>query len=307
MHESFISFLASDPGIGVLPDEPLYRHTTFRIGGKADVAVFPETPSAFARAADACHQFGVPYRVIGNGSNVLFDDSGFAGAVLFTDKLLGVSVSGNTITCGAGVPLTLLCHVARDNGLAGLSFAFGIPGSVGGAVYMNAGAFEGQMSDVFEEASYYDPESGAIRTLTKDEASFGYRHSVFMENGGIILSASFRCEKGDRIEIDRVMTEHMNARSEKQPLSEPSAGSVFRRPAGHYAGALIAEAGLPGRTVGGAKVSEKHAGFIVNTGSATAADVRGLIRIIQKEVWEKSGVSLEPEIVMIDNPERKGD
>ncbi|MBQ0010039.1 MAG: UDP-N-acetylmuramate dehydrogenase [Ruminococcus sp.] len=307
MNASFLSLLASDPEIGILRGEPLFRHTTFRIGGKADVAVFPETPLAFARAVDACRRFSVPYRVIGKGSNVLFDDSGYAGAVLFTDKLIGISVDGNRITCGAGIPLKLLCHVARDNGLAGLAFAYGIPGTVGGAVYMNAGAFEGQMSDVFYEASYYDPESGEIRTVTKDGMHFGYRHSLFMENGGILLSATFLCEKGDPAEIDEEMMDHIRSRAEKQPLAEPSAGSVFRRPAGHFAGALIAEAGLSGRAIGGAKVSEKHAGFIVNTGSATAADVRGLIRVIQNEVMEKSGILLEPEIVIIDNPDRKGE
>lgn len=275
--------------------EPMNAHTTFRIGGNADVFVLPENASGLRETLAAAKACGVPCFCLGKGSDLLVSDRGIAGAVISLSALCSLSVSGSSITCGAGAPLSALCCAARDAGLTGLEFAFGIPGSVGGALFMNAGAYGGEMSQVVVSAECADA-SGAAHTLTAGEMALGYRTSVFSENGLFITSVTVTLSPGDRAAITAKMEELMNRRREKQPLELPSAGSVFKRPAGYYAGALIEKNGLKGLSCGGAAVSEKHAGFIVNTGGASASDVLALIGKIQEAVRRADGVELEPEI-----------
>ena len=227
-------------------------------------------------------------------------DEGYNGIVITTERLKNISVNDNMITSDCGVTMNQLSSKARDASLKGLSFAYGIPGFVGGAVYMNAGAYGGQISDVLVRSTYYDPETGKIKTFEKEEHQFGYRESVYKNNPSyVILSAEFLLDNGDGSVIKDEMDDFMNRRRTKQPLEYPSAGSVFKRPEGHFAGQLIEECGLKGRRVGGAVVSEKHAGFIVNDGAATAKDVKELVDIIKTEVFKKFNINLACEIIFV--------
>lgn len=282
-------------GIECAKDIPLSSKSTFKIGGAANVAVFPKNISELeiiVRALD------MPYIVVGNGSNILFEDEGYRGCVIFTEKMNAVSVEGSRITAGAGMSFTALAVNAKNASLTGLEFAYGIPGSVGGAVVMNAGAYGGQVSDVLESATVFDTEKCEFYTLTKDEMELSYRHSILSENKNLIcISATFTLKEGKKDEIDAVMRDLMQRRITKQPLEYPSAGSVFKRPAPDlFVGKMIEDSGLKGYTVGGAQVSEKHAGFIINRGGATAKDVLDLVSHIQNVIRSNYGVELECEI-----------
>ena len=277
-------------------DFPLSRVTSFHIGGNADLAVYPADAEAFAYALDAVVQAGVPYTVIGNGSNTLVRDSGFRGVVFVTTDMRRVTIDGTRLTGGCGVLLGSVGTNASRAGLAGAEFANGIPGTLGGAVYMNAGAYGGQLADIVCETVCYDLDAKQVLHLDNAAQHFGYRHSVFMEKNYIILSATLQLTKDEPDAIRARMNDYLARRREKQPLEYPSAGSVFKRPEGHFAGKLIEDAGLKGLCVGGAEVSPKHAGFIVNVGGATARDVLELIERIREKVYAMSGVTLECEI-----------
>lgn len=281
-------------------EEPLCKHTTFKIGGPAPLLICPESAAQFESAAAFLLKSGTPFFLLGNGSNLLFLDEGYHGVVLAANlKRPEITLAGDDcIRAESGATLSSVCGFAREHSLSGLEFAFGIPGSVGGAVYMNAGAYGGQISDVFESAEYLD-ETGTKRTITKAEMGFGYRKSFFSGKRLPILSATFRLCPGRKEEISKAMKEFYARRKEKQPLEYPSAGSVFKRPEGAFAGALIEQCGLKGTAVGGAMVSEKHAGFIINTGGATCEDVTQLISLIQRTVKERTGYTLECEVMRI--------
>ena len=272
-------------------------HTTFKIGGPADVFITVRDTDELCAAVKACRENGVPLMILGKGSNLLVSDAGIEGAVITLDGAFKeLTVDGDTVTSGAGVALSKLCTTALENGLAGLEFAYGIPGTVGGAVYMNAGAYGGETKDVCIEATYLRPD-GEIGVYTNAELDFSYRHSVFKENDNIILFAKYKLTPDDPSAIKARMDDFLNRRRTKQPLDYPSAGSVFKRPPGAFAGTLIEQCGLKGKTVGGAQVSEKHAGFIINVGGAVCDDVMNLVKLVQDTVKAETGYTLECEII----------
>ncbi|MEE1115184.1 MAG: UDP-N-acetylmuramate dehydrogenase [Eubacterium sp.] len=280
----------------VVFDEPMKKHTTFRIGGPADAFVSPEKTEDVRGILEVCRDADVPYFILGNGSNLLVSDEGYRGVVVQIDKnLQALHVEENTIRAEAGCLLARLAGAARDNSLTGLEFAGGIPGTLGGAVTMNAGAYGGEMKDVLETVHVLkeDLEEAVIPV---DELDLGYRHSRIMEAGWIVLSAEISLTGGDPAAIQSRMDELKEQRVTKQPLEFPSAGSTFKRPEGYFAGKLIMDAGLRGYRVGDAQVSEKHCGFVINRGDATAEEVRTLIRDVQRIVEEKFGVRLETEV-----------
>ena len=282
-----------------LQGEPLSRHTTFQIGGPAAVFCQPETPAQLLRTLELCREHGVRSYLLGNGSNTLFSDAGFDGAVVCTVEMKRpVTVSGNVLRAAAGAPLGAVCRKAQQAGLAGLAFAFGIPGTVGGAVYMNAGAYGGELKQVLRRVTFLD-RALRLDSLPVQELALGYRTSRFETEGGVILEAEFSLAPGDPAAIEAEMQELMARRREKQPLELPSAGSTFKRPQGAFAGALIEQAGLRGFAVGGAAVSTKHCGFVVNTGGATCADVVALTEEVARIVYEKTGYRLEREIRVV--------
>lgn len=277
--------------------EPMKAHTTFKIGGAADLYITVRTVDELRAAITACRDTTTPWMMLGKGSNLLVSDDGIEGAVILLEgDFKSITADGDTITAGAGVSLSKVCAVAAEHCLAGLEFAYGIPGSVGGAVYMNAGAYGGETKDVVAEVTYMTPD-GTVGTLTNDQLAFGYRTSVFKQNGNIILSAKYQLTPDDHDLILARMDDYMTRRRTKQPLEFPSAGSVFKRPVGAFAGSLIEQCGLKGRRVGGAQVSEKHAGFIINAGDATCTDVQNLVRLVQDTVRQQTGYELECEII----------
>ena len=276
---------------------PLAMHSTLRIGGAADIALFPRSVDELCKALAFLKEHAIPTLVIGKGSNVLFGDEGYRGAVVFTEKCRSIKIENNTIVVEAGVSLSALANAARDASLSGLEFAFGIPGTLGGAVYMNAGAYGGSMSDVCISSEYYDLETGKIETLIQNAQAFGYRTSAYQNHPErIILRATLQLQAGSREVITEKMRTYWEKRRTMQPLELPNAGSTFKRPEGHFAGKLIEDCGLKGLTVGGAQVSTKPAGFIVNVGGATCKDVKSLIEQIQTTVLQQTGVELECEI-----------
>ena len=287
-------------------DEPLKKHTTFRIGGPADVLAAPREDAQLLALLAYIRSAGLRSVIIGNGSNVLFPDRGFRGIVI----KLGAEFSGvtlheeddETVTlhARAGTLLSRLANTACEAGLGGLEFAAGIPGSVGGAVLMNAGAYDGEISQLVFKSTYIDAQRLSVSVKTGAAHAFAYRCSSYQEDHGVILSADFRLQRRDKAEILMKMKELNARRLAKQPLEYPSAGSAFKRPQGFYAGKLIEECGLKGYSCGGARVSEKHCGFIVNTGGATCEDVLHVIEYIRKTVFEQKGVMLEPEIKIIE-------
>lgn len=286
-------------GDRVLMGEPMSRHTTFRIGGPAAYYCMPQSIEEVLQVITLCRREKLPFRVMGNGSNLLFQDSGYAGAVIdMTRGLNQISVSGSRITAEAGVLLGNLARKALSAGLTGLEFAAGIPGSVGGALTMNAGAYGGEMKQVVESARVLTAE-GDIRVIPKEGLELSYRRSAVRTEGLIVLEAVFRLERGQESQIRQTMESLAARRREKQPLEYPSAGSTFKRPEGYFAAQLIDEAGLKGLTVGGAQVSEKHAGFVINRDNASAADVLALCGEIKRRVRERSGVELELEVEVI--------
>ena len=280
-------------------NEPMSRHTSFKIGGPADIFVRPASVDALALAVAKCLECEVPINVIGSGTNLLVSDLGVVGAVIFTGGLADVTNDGSEIIkCMAGAKVSRVCSIALENGLSGLEFAWGIPGSIGGAVYMNAGAYGGEMKNIVKQCTYIT-RSGELITLENKDIKFGYRSSVFHTNGGIIVSAVLALSFGDKNEIREKMDDLIGRRKEKQPLEFPSAGSTFKRPQGYFAGKLIMDAGLRGYSIGGACVSEKHCGFIINKNHASAADVAEVICEVQERVKEKFGVTLETEVIFL--------
>ncbi len=274
------------------------KHTSFRVGGPADWFVIPETPEELAGVVAKCRRAGADWYVIGNGSNLLVSDGGFRGVIICTGRLDRLEIDGNRIIAGAGLSLAKLAGEACRAGLAGLEFASGIPGSVGGAAVMNAGAYGSEMKDVLTEVTVLDTD-GTVRTLGADELELGYRTSAAMKYGLLILEAVFGLDPGDPASIRGRMEELAARRKAKQPLEFPSAGSTFKRPAGYFAGTLIESAGLKGCSEGGASVSEKHAGFVINRDHATAADILNLCHRVQKRVQEHAGVLLEMEVRLL--------
>ena len=281
----------------VLEHEPMARHTTMRVGGPAEILFSPASEGELLFAVREAKRAGAPFRIIGNGSNLLVLDGGLPGLTIRLGEAFSkISVNGNQIRAQAGALLSRVAAAARDASLTGLEFASGIPGSAGGGMAMNAGAYGGQLSDVFEGCRALDPETGIISALGPAEMALGYRESAALSRGLIVTEAAFRLTAGDRIAIQAKMDDLSARRRDKQPLNLPSAGSTFKRPEGYFAGALIEQAGLKGLRVGGACVSEKHAGFVVNDRGATAKDVLDLIRLVQARVLEHSGVRLETEV-----------
>lgn len=277
--------------------EPMADHTTFRIGGPADLYVEPADAEALAAAAEICRRAGAPFYILGNGSDLLVSDEGYRGVMIATKKLRACQADRETgrVRAEAGILLSALARGALEASLTGLEFAAGIPGSLGGAVVMNAGAYGSEMKDVLVSADVLTPE-GEILTLTPEELDLGYRRSCIPGRGYIVLAAEFQLKKGDPAAIREYMDDLASRRRSKQPLEYPSAGSTFKRPEGHFAGKLIDDAGLRGFTVGGAQVSEKHCGFVINRDHATAEDVMELCRAVQTKVKETFGVELEMEV-----------
>ena len=270
-----------------------------KVGGNAKYIALPKTDSELTEAINGCRAKGEKYIVVGNCSNLIFPDSGFDGTVIITSGVRGLALDGNKITATCGETLSSLARFACDKSLTGLEFCYGIPGTVGGAVFMNAGAYGGEIAQRLVKCELLD-ENGNIFTADNPFMTFGYRKSILEDKNIILLSATFECETGDKSEIRARMDELMAKRKTSQPLEYPSCGSAFKRPAGHYAGALIEQCGLKGYSIGGAKVSEKHAGFIINSGNATAGDVIDLLKYVSDFVFEKTGVRLEPEIRVIE-------
>lgn len=287
-------------GIPLAEQEPMTRRTTFGIGGPA-LLLRPRSRAELQAAMTLCREAGEEPFILGRGSNLLVSDSGISRPVIQLDgDFTAITREGNTLRCGAGASLIAVCRAAAENNLSGIEWGYGIPGSLGGGVYMNAGAYGGELRDVLTEVTFLD-EAGEYRTLPAAELSLSYRHSIFEDRPGtVIVGAVLTLTPGDPAAIRAAMEDYMSRRREKQPLEYGSAGSTFKRPVGNYASALVDQCGLKGLSVGGAEVSRKHAGFIINRGGATAADVRELIAEVQRIVREKTGYTLECEIKYIE-------
>ena len=283
----------------VLCDEPMSKHTTFRIGGPADYFVMPKSIEEVRQIVALCKETNMPYYVIGNGSNLLVSDAGYRGVVIQIYKSMSeILVEGTTIKVQAGALLSKIGNVALESGLGGFEFAAGIPGAVGGAVVMNAGAYGGEMKDILRCATVLTTD-GEVRTLYNEELELGYRTSVIAKKNYVVLGAEFGLQPRDKEEIRSKMDELKVQRVTKQPVEYPSAGSTFKRPEGYFAGKLIQDAGLRGFRVGGAQVSEKHCGFVINVGDATAAEILELMKQVSDKVMQEFGVVLEPEVKML--------
>lgn len=287
------------PRQNIHTEEPLAKHTTFRVGGLADCLVEIENTEQLRKIQKYLRLIELPYTIVGNGSNLLVGDKGYRGVVLqIGNKMADIRVEGNRITAQAGALLSKIAKAALENGLTGLEFASGIPGSVGGAVVMNAGAYGGEMKQVITSVTVLDPE-GEELILDNETMEFGYRTSIIKHRPFLVTEVTMTLKPGDPAAIKAIMDDLAARRREKQPLEYPSAGSTFKRPEGYFAGQLIMEAGLRGFQIGGARVSEKHCGFVINTGSASASDILGVIRHTQQTVKEKFGVDLETEVIML--------
>mgnify|MGYP003290221798 CR=1 FL=1 len=288
-----------DIGCEYSEDVLLSGFTSFKIGGKADLLLYPESAKMLSSVLSACNELNIRFFVLGKGSNILVSDEGFRGAVISTSKLDKIElIDDDIVYCQSGVTLSRLCRFALDNSLSGLEFAFGIPGSAGGAAYMNAGAYNGEMKDILFKCDHVSFD-GQVGSYSEDKLDFSYRHSVYSKSDKIITGLYLRLNKSNKEPIKSRMDELMAKRRDKQPLEYPSAGSTFKRPKNNFAGALVEQCGLKGFTVGKAQVSEKHAGFVINIGGATASDVMGVIRHCQSVVFEKTGIQLEPEVEFI--------
>lgn len=297
MEKLFELLAAMAPG-RALKNEPMAAHTTFKVGGPADICFFPEGEKELICAMAAAREMGVDCMVMGNGSNMIVRDGGIRGLVIILGGGMGrIEINGARMSCQAGATLAKAAAAAMEASLTGLEFAAGIPGTLGGGVAMNAGAYGGEISDVLVSARVL--KDGKIFEYGAAEMEMGYRTTRPLKEGGIVLSAEFELKNGDKDEIAGIMRDLNARRRDKQPLNYPSAGSIFKRPEGHFAGALIENAGLKGAGIGGAMVSEKHAGFIVNAGNATASDVIALIRHVQERVMAESGIALETEVRIV--------
>ena len=291
--EKFWNLLGKDR---VLVDEPMKRHTTFRIGGPADFFLLPSTVDEVRGILEICREEELPYFILGNGSNLLVSDKGYRGVIIqLYRNFSNISVEGNEICASSGALLSQIAAAARNASLTGFEFAGGIPGTLGGAVFMNAGAYGGELKDVLKEAVVMT-EQGEILTLPVEKLDMGYRTSRIKKAGYLVLEARLVLEQGDMDKIRDITKDLTEKRVSKQPLEYPSAGSTFKRPEGYFAGKLIMDAGLRGYQVGDAQVSEKHCGFVINKGNATAADVITLIENVREKVQEQFGVTLEPEV-----------
>ncbi len=298
INEKFVSDVRAT-GAECLLDSYMKDHTTFRIGGVADYFITASNTEQLKTIISLCKDAKIPYMILGNGSNLLVSDDGLRMAVIrLAGEFKNITHKGTNLICGAGATLARICTYAMQQGLSGLECAFGIPGTVGGAVYMNAGAYGFEVKNSLLRVTHLTFD-GDIETVEADTLNLSYRHSIYKYNKAVILFAEFSLKDGDSTEIKALMDDVMNRRVTKQPLEYPSAGSVFKRPEGAFAGALIQECNLKGATVGGAQVSEKHAGFIINKGGATCSDVCNLIELIQKTVKEKTGYELEREIIRL--------
>lgn len=286
------------PEIAILVDEPLMNYTFTKTGGPADFLAFPKNADEVRDLVLYCKDENMPWLILGNASNLIVKDGGIRGLVIMLSDMTDITVEEGLLTAEAGAKLIDATYVALDHSLTGFEFACGIPGSVGGAVFMNAGAYDGEVQTIFESCDVLLAD-GSIQTYTKEDMDFAYRHTAIQELQAIILRARFRLVKGDYDQIKARMVELTELRQLKQPLEYPSCGSVFKRPVGHYTGKLIQDAGLQGMKWGGAQISEKHAGFIVNVDNATATDYLELIAYIQKTILEKFGVTLETEVRII--------
>jgi UDP-N-acetylmuramate dehydrogenase len=295
-YEDLIRLL--DP-IHVKMNEPMSKHTSFQIGGDADLFITPTSIASLSQVVAFCRSRNVDYYVMGNGSNLLVSDKGFRGVVIQIYKQMKhIEICGEQIRVQSGLLLSTLSKRAYNAGLTGLEFASGIPGTVGGAIYMNAGAYGGEMNHVVVEATVVNHE-GVVSVLKREELELGYRHSRFHTTGEIVVEVLLQLQKGDKAVIKSKMEELDIQRKTKQPLEYPSAGSTFKRPVGYYAGQLIMEAGLSGHRIGDAMVSEKHCGFVINVGTATCEDVLNLIEFVKLNIHEKFGVDIEPEVRII--------
>ena len=285
-------------GIEILFNEPLKQYTYTKVGGEADYLAFPRNQYELKRIVTFANAQEIPWMVLGNSSNIIVRDSGIEGFVIMFDHFHDVRVNGYVIEAEAGAKLIDVTHVARYHSLTGFEFACGIPGSIGGAVYMNAGAYGGEIAHILQSCKVLTPE-GEIKTLTAEELAFGYRHSKIQETGDVVISAKFALAPGNYDQIDQEMARLTHLRELKQPLEYPSCGSVFKRPVGHFAGQLISEAGLKGHRIGGVEVSEKHAGFMINVDHGTAKDYEDLIAHVIATVEKSAGVTLEREVRII--------
>lgn len=285
-------------GIEILFNEPLKQYTYTKVGGAADYLAFPRNQYELKRIVTFANAQEIPWMVLGNSSNIIVRDSGIEGFVIMFDHFHDVRVNGYVIESEAGAKLIDVTHVARYHSLTGFEFACGIPGSIGGAVYMNAGAYGGEIAHILQSCKVLTPE-GEIKTLTAEELAFGYRHSKIQETGDVVISAKFALAPGNYDQIDQEMARLTHLRELKQPLEYPSCGSVFKRPVGHFAGQLISEAGLKGHRIGGVEVSEKHAGFMINVDHGTAKDYEDLIAHVIATVEKSAGVTLEREVRII--------
>lgn len=287
-----------DP-IEIKQNEPMSRHTSFKIGGNADLYIIPHDMDALIETVRILKETETKRYFLGNATNVLFDDAGFRGAVVSLGNICAIKVIENRIIAEAGASLNLVCKTARDKELSGLEFAYGIPGSIGGAVFMNAGAYGGEMSQVIAQSTYLSLDDMTVHTIPLSAHEYGYRESVYRHNNWLVLSAVMELQKGEYDKINAAMNDYMSRRIDKQPLEYPSAGSVFKRYPGRYTGQMIEECGLKGYSIGGAQVSEKHAGFIVNKGGATSTDVLALIEHIKNEVYKKFDCRIECEVIHV--------
>lgn len=285
-------------GIEILFNEPLKQYTYTKVGGAADYLAFPRNQYELKRIVTFANNHEIPWMVLGNSSNIIVRDGGIDGFVIMFDNFRDIKVNGYVIEAEAGAKLIDVTHVARYHSLTGFEFACGIPGSIGGAVYMNAGAYGGEIAHILQSCKVLTPE-GEIKTLTVEELSFGYRHSKIQETGDVVISAKFALAPGNYDQIDQEMARLTHLREMKQPLEYPSCGSVFKRPVGHFAGQLISEAGLKGHRIGGVEVSEKHAGFMINVDHGTAKDYEDLIAHVIETVEKSAGVTLEREVRII--------
>ena len=286
--------------INYTENEKMDSHTSFKIGGEADFFVCPESAETLQKVLSAAKEANLPVFILGNGSNLLVSDKGIEGVVISTSCLKKISLISDTeIFAEAGASLTAVCVFAKEHSLSGLEFAYGIPGSIGGALYMNAGAYGGEMVDVVSSAQSISADTFSVTERTVDDMNLGYRHSIYKENGEIITGVYLKLTKGDKDNIFANMNNFMQKRKNSQPLEYPSAGSTFKRPQGYYAATLIDTCGLKGRSVGGAQVSVKHAGFVINKDNATCDDVLKLIDVIKNTVLEKQGVELSTEVIFV--------
>mgnify|MGYP003082257279 FL=1 len=285
-------------GIEILFNEPLKQYTYTKVGGAADYLAFPRNQYELKRIVTFANAQEIPWMVLGNSSNIIVRDGGIEGFVIMFDHFHDIRVNGYVIEAEAGAKLIDVTHVARYHSLTGFEFACGIPGSIGGAVYMNAGAYGGEIAHILQSCKVLTPE-GEIKTLTAEELAFGYRHSKIQETGDVVIAAKFALAPGNYDQINQEMARLTHLRELKQPLEYPSCGSVFKRPVGHFAGQLISEAGLKGHRIGGVEVSEKHAGFMINVDHGTAKDYEDLIAHVIATVEKSAGVTLEREVRII--------